>query len=65
MLLKPLADAMASKAADNGWAGVVVDGAVRDVAALDSLPIGVRALGTDPRRGLVRGPGDLNVPVTP
>ncbi|MFE2487675.1 ribonuclease E activity regulator RraA [Streptomyces mirabilis] len=58
-----LGDNMARKAADNGWAGIVVNGAVRDAAALRSLPIGVKALGINPRRSLKQGTGDLNVPV--
>ncbi|BBC30859.1 hypothetical protein SGFS_021530 [Streptomyces graminofaciens] len=58
-----LGDNMARKAADNGWAGIVVNGAVRDAAALRELPIGVMALGTNPRRSLKQGAGDLNAPV--
>jgi regulator of ribonuclease activity A len=41
---------LAVAAAGNGWAGVVVYGAVRDVAELEAQPIGVRALGVVPRR---------------
>lgn len=37
-------------AAENGWAGVVVNGAVRDGDELDAQPIGVRALAAHPRR---------------
>jgi regulator of ribonuclease activity A len=37
-------------AAENGWAGVVVNGAVRDVDELDAQPIGVRGLAAHPRR---------------
>jgi regulator of ribonuclease activity A len=37
-------------AADNGWAGVVVNGCVRDCAELAQLPIGVLALASHPRR---------------
>ncbi|MPY55718.1 ribonuclease E activity regulator RraA [Streptomyces spongiae] len=58
-----LGDNMARKAAENGWAGIVVNGAVRDAVALRGLPIGVKALGTNPRRSLKQGTGDLNVPV--
>ncbi|WP_328784813.1 ribonuclease E activity regulator RraA [Streptomyces canus] len=58
-----LGDNMARKAANNGWAGIVVNGAVRDAVALRDLPIGVKALGTNPRRSLKQGAGDLNVPV--
>ena len=41
---------LAVLAAENGWAGVVVNGAVRDVDELDAQPIGVRALAAHPRR---------------
>ena len=41
---------LAVEAARNGWAGVVVNGAVRDVDEIDAQPIGVRALATFPRR---------------
>ena len=41
---------LAVAAAQNGWAGVVVHGCVRDVDEIDAQPIGVRALGAFPRR---------------
>ena len=41
---------LAVLAAENGWAGVVVNGAVRDVDEIDAQPIGVRGLATHPRR---------------
>ncbi|HEY0178142.1 MAG TPA: ribonuclease E activity regulator RraA [Dokdonella sp.] len=39
-------------AADNGWAGLVVYGCVRDSAELASVPIGIKALATHPRRSV-------------
>lgn len=51
-------------AADNGWAGIVVDGCVRDAAELREAPVGIRARGTCPRRSVKRGAGDRDVPVT-
>jgi regulator of ribonuclease activity A len=39
---------LAAAAARNGWAGVVVDGCVRDSAELAVLPIGIRALALNP-----------------
>jgi regulator of ribonuclease activity A len=42
---------LAAVAAASGWAGVVVNGAVRDVAEMAAQPIGVRALAVFPRRG--------------
>lgn len=51
-------DNLAGLAAANGWAGVLVVGAVRDVVALAATPIGVLALGVVPRRGADTGTGD-------
>lgn len=45
-----LGDNMAATAAGNGWAGIVVVGAVRDANALSDVPLGIKALGTNPAR---------------
>ena len=47
----------------SGWAGVVINGCVRDSAALQQLPIGVRALGTCPRPSGKAGEGRIDVVV--
>jgi regulator of ribonuclease activity A len=55
---------LAVAAATNGWAGVVVNGCVRDVDELAAQPIGVRALAVFPRkseRGLHSGQSGLPV----
>lgn len=54
---------LAALAATNGWAGIVVHGAVRDRLELARTPIGVRALGTCPRKSEKRGTGARDVPV--
>jgi len=59
-----LGDNLARKGADNGWAGIVVYGCVRDVDVLAETPIGVQALAPHPRRSVKKGIGELNVPVT-
>ncbi|MVU79806.1 ribonuclease E activity regulator RraA [Nocardia sp. ET3-3] len=43
-------DIIAGRGVDNGWAGVIVNGAVRDSAMLRTMPIGIKALGTNPRK---------------
>ena len=43
---------LAAAAARNGWAGVVVDGCVRDVAELNAAAVGLRALALMPRHCL-------------
>jgi regulator of ribonuclease activity A len=57
-------DVLAGKAAQNGWAGIVVYGAIRDSEDIAQLPIGVFALGTNPLRSPKKGEGSVNVPVT-
>ena len=55
---------LAVLAAQHGWAGLVVNGAVRDADEIDAQPIGVRALATHPRRS-VKGlhSGQAGLPV--
>ena len=42
----------------NGWAGVVINGAVRDIAELSQVAVGIRALNTVPMRGGKTGKGE-------
>lgn len=58
-----LGDLMAAIAIDSGWAGVIINGAVRDVAALRTLDLGVKALGSNPRKSGKSGAGERDVPV--
>jgi len=55
-----LGDLIAAAAVENGWAGVVVHGAVRDRAALAGLPLGVKALGSNPRKSAKDGAGQVD-----
>ncbi len=48
----------------NGWSGVVINGAVRDVAALRALDLGAKALGSNPRKSAKDGAGEVDVPVS-
>ena len=59
-----MGDSIARSAVDHGWAGVVINGCVRDTAELARLPIGIRALGSNPRRSAKAGAGAVDVPVT-
>lgn len=54
---------LASAAARNGWAGIVVDGAVRDVAELQVADIPVKALALMPLRSVKLGEGLAGQPV--
>lgn len=57
-------DVLAGAAVQNGWAGLVIHGAVRDSAALAGLGLGIKALGTNPRKSAKTGAGAVDVPVT-
>ncbi|GAA4208234.1 ribonuclease E activity regulator RraA [Microbispora amethystogenes] len=59
-----LGDLIAASAVKHGWAGVVVNGAVRDTVALTGLDLGVKALGSNPRKSAKTGLGEVDVPVT-
>jgi regulator of ribonuclease activity A len=59
-----LGDRLLTIAANNGWAGVVINGAVRDTAVTKRIAVGLRALGTSPQRGESGAPHDSMVPVT-
>ncbi len=56
-------DLLAEAGHRNGWTGIVVAGCVRDSAAIAALPIGVLALGTQPRRSDKHGQGVQGVAV--
>ena len=54
---------IAAAAAKNGWAGVVVNGCVRDAAELAATPVGLRALALMPLPTLRRAEGERDVAV--
>ena len=54
---------LGAAAAKNGWAGVVIDGCVRDVAELAQCSTGIRALAALPLPTEKRGEGQSDVAV--
>ncbi|MBW9095718.1 ribonuclease E activity regulator RraA [Microbacterium jejuense] len=57
-------DLIAASAVANGWAGLIVHGAIRDREALAGLDLGVKALGSNPRKSAKEGVGEVDVTVT-
>jgi regulator of ribonuclease activity A len=57
-------DLIAELAHSNGWAGLVIHGAVRDAAALRGIDLGIKALGTNPRKSSKIGAGERDVTVS-
>ena len=58
-----MGDLIAASAVANGWAGVIIVGAIRDRAAISQLALGVKALGSNPRKSAKEGAGSVDVPI--
>lgn len=58
-----MGDLIAGAAVANGWAGVIINGAIRDSVSIGELALGVKALGTNPRKSAKDGAGAIDVPV--
>jgi regulator of ribonuclease activity A len=56
-----MGDLIAASAVANGWAGVVIFGAIRDCQALGGLSLGIKALGSNPRKSSKSGEGEVDV----
>ncbi|MFJ5695128.1 ribonuclease E activity regulator RraA [Arthrobacter sp. NPDC093125] len=59
-----MGDMIAEIAVSNGWSGVVIYGVIRDREAISSLPLGVKALGSNPRKSTKTGAGEADVELT-
>jgi len=57
-------DVIAELGRSNGWSGLIINGAVRDASTLATLDIGIKAMGTNPRKSAKSGAGERDVPVT-
>ena len=56
-----LGDMIAENAVSNGWAGFVIYGAIRDVATINTLNLGVKAITACPVKTEKRGLGDAGI----
>ncbi len=54
-----LGDELASLAAKNNWAGLIMNGCIRDSKAISKIPVGVKALGTHPLKSIKTHEGEL------
>ena len=59
-----LGDLIAASAVENGWAGVILFGCIRDSREISEMLLGVKALATNPRKSQRRGEGQRDIPVT-
>ncbi|MFQ5995876.1 MAG: ribonuclease E activity regulator RraA [Acidiferrobacterales bacterium] len=58
-----IGDQVAAFGKDNGWAGAIVNGCIRDSAEIGGIGIGLKALATHPLRTVKKGIGERDVPV--
>ena len=58
-----IGDQIAANATENGWVGIVIHGACRDVDVLIDINFGVMALGSVPIKSVRRGEGQTGVPL--
>lgn len=56
-------DRVAAEAAANGWAGLLIAGAVRDVATLRTIDMGIFALGSNPWPPGKTGAGEIDLSI--
>ncbi|WP_231757412.1 ribonuclease E activity regulator RraA [Microbulbifer elongatus] len=59
-----LGDMLAEKAAEDGWAGILMYGCIRDVDVISGLELGVQALGSHPMKTEKKGIGERDIAVT-
>jgi regulator of ribonuclease activity A len=57
-------DQLAVLGRKNGWAGIVVNGCIRDSVEIGNMDIGIKALNTNPRKSVKKGAGDRDIAVT-
>jgi len=58
-----LGDRLAELAHQQNWSGIVINGCIRDAAIVRTIAIGVRALGTCPKRPKLTAAGEKNIPI--
>ncbi|WP_298076150.1 ribonuclease E activity regulator RraA, partial [uncultured Corynebacterium sp.] len=57
-------DIIAGLGKDHGWAGVVINGPIRDSKVIGQMEFGCKALGTNPRKSTKTGEGERDVTVS-
>lgn len=55
-----MGDMIATMAHDNGWSGLIINGCVRDVEILNTINIGIMALGACPRKSKKENKGEID-----
>ena len=56
-----MGDMIAEAGVENGWAGVIINGPIRDSAEVAKMDFGCKALGTNPRKSAKDGAGQTDI----
>ncbi|GAA1343138.1 ribonuclease E activity regulator RraA [Arthrobacter roseus] len=59
-----MGDMIAESAVQNGWSGVIIHGLIRDRVEVAKLSLGVKALGSNPRKSAKTGAGEADIEVS-
>ena len=59
-----MGDKRASDAIKNNWEVIIINVPIRDSAEINSMDIGIRALGACPRKSIKKGSGKRDIDVT-
>jgi regulator of ribonuclease activity A len=57
-------DMLAKLGMENGWQGIIVYGCIRDSDIIRKMEIGLKAIGTNPRKSVKKGAGDRDISVS-
>ena len=55
---------IATSALENIWAGIIINGAIRDSALIATMDISVKALGTNPRKSAKDAKGEQDTVIS-
>ena len=59
-----LGDNLAKIACNNHWAGIIINGCIRDSVEINTLPLSVKALNTNPKKSIKKDIGEYNSNLT-
>lgn len=57
-------DMLAKLGMENGWQGIIVSGCIRDSDVIRKMEIGLKAIGTNPRKSVKKGAGERDISVS-
>ena len=59
-----MGDMIAEAAMNNGWAGAIIFGVIRDVEIINTMDFGIKCLGSTPLKTEKLGQGQMGIPIS-